>query len=72
MSAHNILSELNAATAGGGKVIQIWGSGAKPASVPGYSMGCLLIIATGSDAGIYKNNGTLDSCDFVDVGTDPA
>ncbi len=72
MSAHNILSELNAATAGGGKVIQIWESGAKPASVPGYAMGCLLIIANGADAGMYKNNGTIDSCTFVDVGTDPA
>lgn len=62
MSAHNILSELNAASNGAGKVIVVIDSGATvPSGVPGFAKGCILI-KPGTDG--YINDGTSASCDF--------
>jgi len=62
VSAHNILSELSNASAGGGKVIDVIGaSDAVPSGVAGYAKGCILI-KPGTDA--YLNDGDASACDF--------
>lgn len=65
MSAHNILSELNAASNGAGKVITVIDSAATvPSGVAGFAIGCLLIKP---GDGAYLNKGTLASCNFTKI-----
>lgn len=65
MSAHNLKSELNEVVAAGGLAIQILDSGSRPADgAKGYCPGCLLIIASGGDAGVYVNKGNVEGADF--------
>lgn len=67
VSAHNILSELSNASAGGGKVIDVIGaSDAVPSGVAGYAKGCILIKP--GDAA-YTNTGTVSSCTFSEIST---
>lgn len=65
MSAHNILSELNAASNGAGKVIAVINAGGTvPSAEGGFAVGCLLIKP---GDGAYLNKGTLSSCNFTKI-----